>query len=205
MPLFYDQGNLLQCAKGFVLARVESLEKDVRHCLFQHGPDAPAPFPALLYCFSTIDLLGALYCGNACDRAPTSDQSKAYMMDFMGYTPEQADRLQKMFRHKLVHLAQPNPVFKHASMRISWAYYHECADRHLWLQKLANKEQIPLRQTEKYTEVDHIFHIGIFDLVRDIKDSMEGPDGYLATLEKDEKLRNNFDKAISQIYELEDP
>jgi hypothetical protein len=37
------------------------------------------------------------------------------MTDFMNYTFENADILLNLFRHKLVHLAQPNPVIRRDS------------------------------------------------------------------------------------------
>lgn len=86
---------------------MDSLENDVRHCL----QEPYAPFPALLYRFSTtIDLLGALYAGDATKNAATTRQSADYMQRFMNYTEEQSHLLQSLFRHKIVHLAQPKAV-----------------------------------------------------------------------------------------------
>ena len=56
MTCFADTNELLRFAKTFLAARVDSLQKDVLHCL----QEPPAPFPALLYSFATVDLLGAL-------------------------------------------------------------------------------------------------------------------------------------------------
>ena len=83
------------------MERTSSLERDVRHCL----QGQLAPFPALLYCFATIDFLAALVSGHADKKAPTTQQSIDYMTSFMNYTFENADILLNLFRHKLVHLA----------------------------------------------------------------------------------------------------
>jgi len=79
MRLFSEQRELIKYARKFLSDRINSLENDVRRCISESGPYAPAPFPALLYCFATIDLLGALYSGNAARNAPTSPQSREYM------------------------------------------------------------------------------------------------------------------------------
>jgi len=111
MRRFAQQTELLTCARNLIEDRISSLEKDARHYL----QGELAPFPALLYCFATIDLLGALASGRADRKAPTTQQSISYMTDFMNYTFENADILLNLFRHKLVHLAQPNPVIRRDS------------------------------------------------------------------------------------------
>src|SRR6476469_10670730 len=52
-----------------------------------------APFPALLYCFSIIDLLGALYAGHAKSGQTTSD-SERYMKHFLRYPQDKPLLLQ---------------------------------------------------------------------------------------------------------------
>jgi hypothetical protein len=112
---FSETNELIQFARKFINNRVDSLEKDVSHCLRKPF----APFPAILYCFSTIDLLGALYAGQGAEKDPatgnkvnTTANSKRYMEKFMNYTEEQRHLLMDIFRHKLVHLAQPKAVIK---------------------------------------------------------------------------------------------
>jgi hypothetical protein len=126
---FRDSTDVLGFARAFVSARTNSLLNDVQHCLTMRrvctacGQENELPtcarFPALLYCFSTIDLLGALYVGNATPGA-TVPNSKAYMCRVMGYTDEQVRLLQTLFRHKLVHLAEPKAVVEDVGRRISW-------------------------------------------------------------------------------------
>ena len=120
MRRFAQQTELLTLARAHVENRVNSLEKDVRHCL-QGEPD---PFPAILYCFSTIDLLGAFVSVRADRKAPTTQQSIRYMTSFLSYTTENANLLLNLFRHKLVHLAQPNPVIRRDSELVTWRYHH---------------------------------------------------------------------------------
>jgi hypothetical protein len=77
---FANPQNLLEHAKDLIDRRMSSLENDVNHCV----KTAPyAPYPALIYCFSTVDLLGALYAGKTGRDANTTQQSKNYMRLFM--------------------------------------------------------------------------------------------------------------------------
>jgi hypothetical protein len=201
MRLFPEQRELIQFARGFILGRVASLENDVNRCLCQRQNDQydPAPFPALLYCFATIDLLGALYSGNA-KPGRTSSQSREYMEKFMGYTSKQAKLLQDLFRHKLVHLAQPNPIIKYGSGYVSWYLYHQKREKHLEVEKETRTKRVTSVCT---IECDYVFYVSILDLVKDIRASVEKPTGYLASLETKPDLQDRFEQAIAQIYDYE--
>jgi hypothetical protein len=48
---------------------------------------------------------------------------------------------------------------------------------------------------------DHVFHVSIPQLVEDIRISVESPTGYMAKLEREIELQENFDQAIEQIYD----
>jgi hypothetical protein len=113
---FADRNELRRFARNFVIERIDSLQKDVMHCIQQPF----APFPAILYCISIIDLLGALCAGQIANKDPrtgkrihidTTANSKNYMRNYIGYTEQQSDLIIEIFRHKLVHSAQPRPIF----------------------------------------------------------------------------------------------
>src|SRR5690242_3148987 len=93
-------------AANFLADRLDSLERDARHCL----APPPAPFPVLLYCLATVDLLGALAAGEARNVSGTTGRTSAYLIRFMCYDPDQAALVMKLFRHKLVHLAEPSAL-----------------------------------------------------------------------------------------------
>ena len=80
MNKFADKTELLFHARGLVEQAVNSLWRDVKNCL--KNELEPAPFPAVLFCFSTIDLLGALVSGRADKNAYTTAQSIKYMTCF---------------------------------------------------------------------------------------------------------------------------
>jgi hypothetical protein len=202
--VFKDSKELIYFAnKFFVNDRISSLKKDVDDCLDKH-----CAFPALLYCFSTIDLLGALYTGYAKEGSHTKDNFKSYAVRFMKntnerYTNEQVDLLQGIFRHKMVHLAQPKLVVNDDRDRhIAWRYEYP---------EIANHLRIEKRQYQKIQNIltpfpiyyDHVLIISITKLLFDVIDSVtRKPDGYMAKLKDNHKsLQNNFDNAIGLIYD----
>lgn len=195
MRHFQEQNELIRFSTEFVTTRIDALKKDVAHCLCEPY----APFPAIVFCFSTIDLLGALFAGNASPKAPTVNQSTEYMRRFMHYTEEQATLLMKIFRHKIVHLAQPKAVSEYSGKKVAWRYWHDNAERHLKLTQL--KEQKDLQLTSSWTvTANHEFEISIAHLVKDIVASTQEPGGYLQTLKTDTYLQDQFEKALSEIY-----
>ena len=112
---FPDTNESKRFARNF-LERIVSLQRDVVYCL----QPPYAPFPAILYCLATIDLFGALRVGQVLTIDPvtkkrihidTAGNSKSYMESFMGYTTQQSELIIKIFRHKMVHIAQPPPYF----------------------------------------------------------------------------------------------
>jgi hypothetical protein len=127
--------DFLRFATEFLSMKMRSLDKDVNHCL-----NSPyAPFLAITFCLSTIDLLGALYIGQAASspvrvksqkkprwmQPKTTKNSAKYMKRFMYYRSETIRLLQSVFRHKLVHLAQPKRVIEDNQRIIAWRYYHK--------------------------------------------------------------------------------
>jgi hypothetical protein len=196
MQRFTEQNELIRFAKDFVATRIEALENDVAHCLIEPC----APFPAIVLCFATIDLLGALYSGNASKEASTTKQSTDYMKHFMGYSEEQNRLLMNIFRHKIVHLAQPKPVIEDGKKKVAWRYWHDKSEQHLKLTKL--KEQFRLQLTSSWEiAADHKFEISITHLVKDIAASVRNQNGYLHILTTDTDLQEKFKKAILEIYD----
>lgn len=190
--------------QGFIRERIESLRKDVANCL-----RVTAPFPALLYCFATVDFLGALASGNATPHAPTSAQAAKYMRRFMGYTPEQVRLLQRQFRHKLVHLAQPKPLVEDRGRLIAWRYWHERADRHLQLipwpaAAQESLEWVAVAPSGLVPVPDFEFNVSIAHLVQDIVISAAGPGGLLEGLREQKpgsELHRRTRRAVEQLLD----
>ncbi|MCJ7570303.1 MAG: hypothetical protein MUO82_00275 [Candidatus Thermoplasmatota archaeon] len=198
MQIFSKQTELIEYAKTYVKVKVNGLEEVVNHCLYPipGKPGLYATFPAILYCFAIINLLGALYEGNATKSARIF-QAKKYMQKFMNYTPDQCDLLMDQFRHKIAHLSEPKAVIESKGRYIAWEYEHNRSQKHLTIEKLSgrSKIQITSRLSIGY---DHVFHISIVGLVDNIKASV---DLYLNELENTIALQNHFEKAVREIYD----
>lgn len=201
---FSDNLERLEYARCFVNNRINSLKNDIDVCL---SNKQPATFPALIYCFSTIDLLGVLSFGDGLGRRNgkvnsylcsggnyewigVTEMSKRYMIDFMKYSYKSVEKLQNVFRHKLVHLAIPSP-----SEKVGWEIQHR-SNCHLAFETLKKKELI-ITWLNIEVEIKYKFYIGIWNLFEDIDISTKR---YLMDIEKNSHLQMCFDNAINNIY-----
>lgn len=197
MGTFADTNELLQFAHTFLRERTDSLQRDVTVCI----QGATAAFPAFLYCFSTVDLLGALLSGDANSSKGITDRSKAYARRFMHYPEDQCSLLWSVFRHKIVHLAQPKPVRKFKGKKTTWGYWHDDGQHHLRIVPISP----PIREAVTSglsLDAEQQFEISIRHFVLDIVDSVHAPGGYLHSLALEKDLRDNFTKAVTKIYEM---
>ena len=187
--------KLIEYAENFLEKKLVSLRKDVDICRC-----GVAQTPALLFCFSVIDLLGALYCGNASKRADTIKQFKKYMKDVMNYDDTQVKILQRQFRHKLVHLSEPEPIIEYNEELIAWKInWDHDPNRHLQIVELLSPAPYPAPFGINY-QIKKEFWLSIPDFVEDICRSVKGTDGYLDRLKKDPKLQSYFKIAIMQMH-----
>ena len=195
MKSFNDDIELLKFARVFVSEKLSSLDKDVDHCL-----SIPyAPFPAILYCFSIIDLLAAFYSGQANRQSKTSDNAATYMKDMMNYTEDQCHLLQQVFRHKIVHFAGPRTAYNYNGKIITWHYRHDSPEKHLTIESTQLGAYV--QPTSKIKQnITHVFWISIKQLLEDIKQSYHGPNGYYSKLCADLNLRKNFDDAVFEMF-----
>jgi len=121
------------------------------------------------------------------------------MTFYMDYTEQQAMLVQEVFRHKLVHLAQPHPVTSYGGMKIAWMELNN-SDRssHLVLEPLppGTKAMVAVRGQ---VECSHRFTVSIPDLKDDIRNSVLRPSGYLEDLRAKPNLQDKFEKGIAVI------
>jgi hypothetical protein len=146
--VFKDDIELMHFAHKFIVKdRLNSLENDVNRCLLtfakKEEPEyAPAPFPALLYCFSIVDLLGSLYAGNARSRK-TTKKAAGYMKKYLKYPNHKVYLLQKIYRHKIVHLSQPKGAISYNKQIIAWKHDEDVNARHLTIDPTPGDVDIP--------------------------------------------------------------
>ncbi|MGC2575246.1 MAG: hypothetical protein WA364_27385 [Candidatus Nitrosopolaris sp.] len=190
-------------------AKIASLTNDVTCCI--NPPNirgkrlGPAPFPALLFCFSVIDRLGALSSGKASKESETTTNSKLYMKTYMKYVdsankdnPEWKIKvLLDVYRHKLVHLAGPRPVTFYEGKVMGWRIAHAQRKNHL---KLVPPKDRNYKIMDIYdVKIDTVFVISITQMVTDIKNSVFAKGGYMSHLKNEKRLRINIVNAINQI------
>ncbi|ABW68071.1 hypothetical protein Dole_2267 [Desulfosudis oleivorans Hxd3] len=145
-------------------------------------------------------MLGALYAGDASKKARTTEQSKRYMKRFMSYTNEQCEMLMEIFRHKIIHLAQPKAIIEYKGKKVTWRYWHDNKISHLKLTKLKEKVDISVSSNWALT-AEYEFAISIIHLVQDIENSVFDSEGYFHSLKTCVDIQDSFEKAISEIYE----
>jgi hypothetical protein len=200
---FKDAAELIQFATKFIVDdRLNSLENDVYRCvpkvIDKQEETCNAPFPALLYCFSIIDLLGALYAGHAKSGQTTSNSGR-YMKDFLSYTQDKLFLLQKIYRHTTVHLSQPKPAMLYNSQTIAWKHDENDPSKHLSIDPTPGTADI---YGKGKIQCDGQYIVSIWQLKDDIKKSVTGlPDGYIEKLKKDANLQKKFVTAVNQFFD----
>jgi hypothetical protein len=194
MSIFANQNILMSFAHDFLKERTGSLRKDIDHC----NQPPYAPFPAFLYCFSTIDLLGALYQGSMGETGKLSENSRKYMMKFMGYTKEQSELLQRLFRHKIVHSARIPVVIKYNSKLYTWKYDHLDRSTHLLIEDFHSPQTIEITPGWE-VQASYRFNANIKPLADDIIESVEKSNGYLESLGSSQTLRDSFEIGLKTV------
>jgi hypothetical protein len=202
--VFNDNMQLMLFAEEFIVKdRLSSLENDVNRCLpipsAKVEPSGYAPFPALMYCFSIIDLLGSLYVGNT-RSGNTTDNAAKYMEKYLNYPKDKLCLLQKIYRHKIVHLSQPKFAMLYNKQILSWKHDENIPSMHLPIDPTAGDVIIPGGLGKIHCDEQYI--ISILVLKNDIKKSVIlSPGGYLEDLKEDADLQCKFVTAINQIYD----
>ncbi|MFY9798342.1 MAG: hypothetical protein WAK17_16330 [Candidatus Nitrosopolaris sp.] len=203
--IFTNTSDLVAFATKLIkVERLPSLKKDVNICV-----STACAFPALSYCFSTIDLLATLFKGQL---KPTSANARDYMQKFMKnnhitYTPYEVQLLQKIYRHKVVHVAQPKPLIEIGADKITWRYDNVNLSNHLKIETIPVPQLITAFIAPYRMDFNKIFVISILKLAQDIEDSVLRPnDGYLDMLINNsvvdvKPLQDCFEDAVEAIYD----
>jgi hypothetical protein len=202
--VFKDELQLLAFAEEFIVKnRLASLENDVNRCiplpLAKLESTGYAPFPALMYCFSVIDLLGSLVAGNA-RSGKNTDNAARYMETYLDIPKDKVRLLQKIYRHKLVHLSQPKFAMLHDKQILAWKHDEDIPEKHLTIDPISGDILLPTDIGKIHCDAQYI--VGISALKDDIKDSvLRSPGGYLEDLRNNSDLQIKFVTAINQIYD----
>ena len=106
----------LERARDMFTERINSLENDTNRCfygIFEPGAPGPAFFPAIMYCFATLDYFSSFWAGWN-QRAPQgqsqTDRMVAFGERYLLYPRKEAQIAIHFWRHKLMHTAEPRPL-----------------------------------------------------------------------------------------------
>lgn len=229
--------DIQKYAEGFLNRRMYALYYDVERCMDSYdineysmpfnlgtsvyGKIAKVYFPALMYCFSTINLLGALYCGLAGKQSYDTEKSFLYMKNFMKqknpkgnprYHDDKISLLINGYRHKIAHLAMPQTVMKYNNKVITWKLSDEDFDIPQHMELIDNKNnqrKLDIPSTTDPHELivgqldfDQTLVIHIKTFRDDIIDSVINK-GYMSKIKDGNPEYTRFKNAINEIYGLE--
>lgn len=111
--------------KNWFVRKIESLERDsyraftdkikIKHSLGQ----GTAPFPIVLFCMSTLDFFSAAYFGYSekkrkRNRLNQTERMTKFLSKYLSYDEHVSRIALDVFRHKLVHLAEPHVQSDHS-------------------------------------------------------------------------------------------
>jgi hypothetical protein len=198
-----DSSELVDLAIRFIVEdRLASLDNDIFRCVpkaqDKRETTSNAPFPAILYCFSIIDLLGALSMGSA-RSGNTTNNSRQYILDLIKYPKDKVQLLLQIYRHKTVHLSQPKSTIFFKGKVLTWQHNENDPQKHLNIDPTSGDLDI---YGNRKVHGDAIFIISIWKLKDDIRESVTRRSvGYIDRLRNDVKLQTNFKKAVNEIFD----
>ncbi len=173
----------------FLRETCNSLLKDVRHSvLYEYSsPDWPTPIPALLYCFSVVNLLSSFCSGSL---SPSSEVIYAYFEEFLHYDATQIELLEYIYKYKLFHPNQSRFLFHKYGMDFYWEWVDNDRSRHLRTQ-----DHLGSGPMVKW------FTISILSFAEDIEASVFQKDNYLHELFVNPTLKQNAWKVLQQFID----
>jgi hypothetical protein len=178
--------------------RLSSLDNDAKRAFYPIARVGYAPFPIAMYAFATIDYFSSFWAGwNDRKNRPKSDKrsQKKRMADFLerylGYPQKETQLAIDIWRHKLMHTGEPRPL-KEGPTTYGWSI----ADRDSKHWKLVKLGRRRFR-----------LHVGIFNLVQDLRTGVLGTNGYFnelkCSLALQHKARAFIKEAESYNFRLE--
>ena len=182
-------------ARDMFTERINSLENDTKRCfygIFEPGAPGPAFFPAIMYCFATLDYFSSFWAGWN-QRAPQgqsqTDRMVAFGERYLLYPRREAQIAIHFWRHKLMHTAEPRPLRDSVTDEAySWSTGSGRQDHmqhnHMRLAPTGAK-----RSTLHFSPV-------IF--VRDLREGIFCPDGYFQQLSSEEDLQQKYRRCLAE-------
>jgi hypothetical protein len=194
-PALMNSVDFLQARELFG-TRIDSLEQDTKRCFWPISePGAPglAFFPAVMYCFATLDYFSSFWAGwNR--RAPSgqnqTDRMIAFSEKYLLYPRKESHIAIHFWRHKLMHTAEPR-VLRDPTTNESY----------IWSIGTSQENHMRLVNTDDPTKF--MLHFSPFVFVRDLREGIFGPTGYFRDLQGDSDLQSKYRTCLTEFESYE--
>jgi hypothetical protein len=203
-----SQVDMKTYARKYLEERIDTFRKDMAICLTPDANSSHAYFPALLTCLSLLDLVSCLNIGDLDPRGMSHvlTFTKAHMAQ-PEYDDFNVTLLWLMFRHKTTHNSQPYGVFDTYSrqgtlrsrprMKITWTVSEGSGAVPILLTSDSGAVNGRSPWPSAYS---HRCTISLPLLQRHLEDSVLGEDGYLPSLQRDQRKLDEFARCIETIF-----
>jgi hypothetical protein len=168
--------------------RLASLEHDVRRCFWEipQGP-GPAFFPAVMYCFATLDYFSSCWAG--WNRSGPGKDQTARLIDFMTrfllYGRKEATLAVHFWRHKLMHTSEPRVLRNKDNDEL---YVWRTGTR------LAHYMEL-VRLTDQQYQLD----FDPLEFLDDLRTAVLGPSGYFEDLRRSGDLQAKYEACFKEM------
>jgi hypothetical protein len=171
--------------------RLDSLERDTNRCYTRIEGMPPAPFPAVLYAFATIDYLSSCWQGWNDSKGDPAKKQTVRIADFLEqvchYGWAESQIAVALWRHKLMHTGEPRLLRDTATNEVyGWEINFEGKD-HMALVGPGGAR-------------GRVFHINPRTLVKDLREAVFGAGGYWDQLQASPDLQAKF---VAFMYETD--
>lgn len=199
----------------FLRHRAMDFKKNLDICLTARptirGSQDHAYMPGLLITVAFIDLLSGLYAGDV------ENHDQTHFLDYTRrffptgrYTEHELRVLYVGFRHKIAHLNHPyfildtsrerGRISKGPHQRITFAIYAAPRRKPIEIRPDAFNPRKNLQPTPGPTYFDHRVHISIKSLARDARNTLRGPNSYVAALRSSSELQKKIERCLDKFY-----
>lgn len=144
-----------------------------------------APFPITLFCMSMLDYFSGLYFGYSeikrkKVRKNQTKRMSEFLAKYLNYDSNVSEKILKVFRHILVHTAEPSITEKLYKSGIKGWILSELADEgdHWTIKSYASKNMV--------------IHFAAGNFIRDLKTGVLGELGYFNDLVRMQSLQDNY-------------
>lgn len=185
-------------ARDIFRDRVDSLEHDITRCFWpisEPGAPGPAFFPAVMYCFATLDYFSSFWAGwnrQAPQGQNQTDRMVAFQERYLLYPRKENQIAIQFWRHKLMHTAEPRLLRDPATNE---EYYWSTGANP------QNHMRLVAAGPQKFA-----LHFCPPAFARDLREGIFGPDGYFHQLRGDSAaLQTHYRKCFAEFegYEIE--